>query len=218
MRVGRGFRYHPPIVTRRRLPLSCAWLPRAVAVLALLPLVAGADAVYRWTDADGVIHISSEKPPKGVQAERIEVRSAPGKNSSASAGTRSSSGGTATASRSSATPSQVAEREAVLGSLRNRECVIALESLDRLTSGAQPTNGGEIRRVQQTAELNCSKDPSRRREQEEMAARLRVANGPSCIEARNQLAALLSPGARPTRDQLKAQQDFVDQHCTAPVR
>jgi hypothetical protein len=199
-------------VNRSRPTSPCAWLPRAVAALALLPLVAGADAVYRWTDAEGVIHISSEKPPKGVQAERIEVRSAPGRSSSASAG------GSAAASRSSATPSQVAEREAVLGNLRNRECVIALESLDRLTSGARPTSGDEIRRVQQTADLNCSKDPSRRREQEEMAARLRVANGPSCIEARNRLAAMLSPGSGSTREQLKAQQDFVDQHCTAPVR
>ncbi len=186
--------------------------------LVLLPLVAGADAVYRWTDADGVIHISSDKPPKGVQAERIDVRSAAGKSSSSSAGTRSSSGGSAAATHSSSTPAQVAEREAVLGNLRNRECVIALESLDRLTSGAQPTSGDEIRRLQQTADLNCSKDPSRRREQEEMAARLRVANGPSCLEARNRLAALLSPGAKPTREQLKAQQDYVDQHCTAPVR
>ena len=106
----------------------------------------------------------------------------------------------------------------MLDSLRNRECVIALESLDRLTSGAQPTSAEEIRRLQQTADLNCSKDPSRRREQEEMAARLRVANGPSCLEARSELATMLSPGATPTREQLKAQQDFVDQHCTAPVR
>jgi hypothetical protein len=205
-------------VTLRRPPLPRAWLPLAVAALTLLPLAAGADAVYRWTDADGVIHISSDKPPKGVQAERIEVRSASGKSPSASAGTRNSSGGSAASSRSSATPAQVADRESVLGNLRNRECVIALESLDRLTSGAQPTSGQEIRRVQQTADLNCSKDPSRRREQEEMAARLRVANGPSCLAARNQLATMLSPGARTTREQLKAQQDFVDQYCTAPVR
>lgn len=205
-------------MTQRRLSPPRAWLPRAVATLALLPLIAAADAVYRWTDADGVIHISSEKPPKGVQAERIEVRSTPARSSAGTASTRSPSGGSATASRSSSTPAQVAGRESVLDSLRNRECVIALESLDRLTSGAQPTSAEEIRRLQQTADLNCSKDPSRRREQEEMAARLRVANGPSCLEARSELATMLSPGATPTREQLKAQQDFVDQHCTAPVR
>jgi hypothetical protein len=185
----------------------------------MLPACASADAVYRWTDADGVIHISSEKPPHGVQAERIEVHgTSSGKSAPSGSGTIKWSGGSSTVARSSASPAQVAEREEVLGNLRNRECVIALESLDRLTSGAQATSADEIRRLQQTAELNCSKDPVRRGKQEQMAARLRVANGPTCLEARNRLAELLAPGAKPTREQLKAQQDFVDQHCTAPVR
>ncbi len=183
----------------------------------LVPALAWSDAVYRWTDAEGVIHISSEKPPKGVQAERIDIRSSPSSGKSSSSGNRSSSG-SASAPRSSATPAQVAQREDVLGSLRTRECVIALESLDRLTSGSQPTSAAELRRLQQTAELNCSKDPARRREQEAMAAKLRVANSPSCVEARNRLATLLEPGSKATREQVVAQQDFVESHCTAPVR
>jgi len=183
----------------------------------LVPVLAWSDAVYRWTDAEGVIHISSEKPPKGVQAERIDIRSSPSSSKASSSGNRSSSG-SASAPRSSATPAQVAQREDVLGSLRTRECVIALESLDRLTSGSQPTSATELRRLQQTAELNCSKDPARRREQEEMAAKLRVANSPSCVEARNRLTTLLEPGSKATREQVDAQQDFVESHCTAPVR
>jgi len=183
----------------------------------LVPVLAWSDAVYRWTDAEGVIHISSEKPPKGVQAERIDIRSSPSSSKGSSSGNRSSSG-SASAPRSSATPAQVAQREDVLGSLRTRECVIALESLDRLTSGSQATSAAELRRLQQTAELNCSKDPARRREQEEMAAKLRVANSPSCVEARNRLATLLEPGSKATREQVDAQQDFVESHCTAPVR
>jgi hypothetical protein len=206
-------------VTQRRPTSLRAALLRSIVALAILPACASADAVFRWTDADGVIHISSEKPPRGVQAERIEVHGASsGKSAPSGSGTIKWSGGSSTVARSSASPAQVAEREEVLGNLRNRECVIALESLDRLTSGAQATSAGEIRRLQQTAELNCSKDPARRREQEQMAARLRVANGPTCLEARNRLAELLAPGAKPTREQLKAQQDFVAQHCTAPVR
>ena len=183
----------------------------------LVPVLAWSDAVYRWTDAEGVIHISSEKPPKGVQAERIDIRSSPSSSKASSSGNRSSSG-SASAPRSSATPAQVAQREDVLGSLRTRECVIALESLDRLTSGSQATSAAELRRLQQTAELNCSKDPARRREQEEMAAKLRVANSPSCVEARNRLTTLLEPGSKATREQVDAQQDFVESHCTAPVR
>lgn len=191
---------------------------RAVARVALLLALAAhgvaarADSVYRWVDAEGVIHISSEKPPHGVRAERINVGTASGKHSPAQ-----SSAGSA-GSAPSASPAQLAGRVEVLDSLRTRECVIALEALDRLTSGAQPTSATEIRRLQQTAELNCSKDPARRREQEDMAARLRVANSPACVEARNQLAALLAPGSTAAREQVKSQQDFVDSYCAAPVR
>lgn len=187
--------------------------PALFLVALLLAPVASADAVYRWTDADGVIHISSEKPPAGVQAERIEVRASHGSGSRTSSSARGSA-----AARPAASPQQVAQREEVLGSLRTRECVIALESLDRLTSGSQPTSPAELRRLQQTAELNCSKDPVRRREQEVMAAKLRVANSQTCVDARNRLAALLEPGAKPTREQLKSLQEFVEAHCTAPVR
>ena len=188
-----------------------------LVLLLLVPVLAWSDAVYRWTDAEGVIHISSEKPPKGMQAERIDIRSSPSSIKASSSGNRSSSG-SASAPRSSATPAQVAQREDVLGSLRTRECVIALESLDRLTSGSQATSAAELRRLQQTAEWNCSKDPARRREQEEMAVKLRVANSPSCVEARNRLTTLLEPGSKATREQVDAQQDFVESHCTAPVR
>jgi hypothetical protein len=72
--------------------------------------------------------------------------------------------------------------------------------------------------LKQTAELNCSQDPVRRREQEAMAAKLRVANSPACVAARNQLADMMAPGTAVNRDQLRTQQAFVDEHCTSPVR
>jgi hypothetical protein len=202
-----------------RTPARAALLP-LVLVLVASGTPARADSVYRWVDAEGVIHISSAKPPGGVQAERIEVRSSPSKRpgTGTSRSSGASGGSASSASQPRATPEQVAARDEVLGSLRTRECVIALEALDRLTSGTQPTSTTEIRRLQQTAELNCSKDPARRREQEDMAARLRVANSPACVEARNQLAALLAPGSKAAREQVKAQQDFVDSYCSAPVR
>lgn len=162
--------------------------------------------VYRWVDAEGVTHLSSEKPPAGVKAERIDI---PGTSK------RSSSAASTAAPVSAA---QVAQREELLGSLRTRECVVALEALERKTSGAEPTGAAEIRRLKQTAELNCSQDPVRRREQEAMAAKLRVANSPACVAARNQLADMMAPGAAPNRDQLRTQQAFVDEHCTSPIR
>ena len=184
----------------------------------LLPCCAFGDSVYRWTDAEGVIHISSEKPPAGVKAERIDIKtSSSSKRTPSSSGSRSLSGSSQPAPRP-ASPEQVAGREQLLGQLRTRECVIALEALERKTSAAEPTSASEIKRLKQTADLNCSNDPARRRQQEEMAARLRIANSPSCVEARNKLGDMMAPGSNVPRDQVKAQQAFVDEHCTSPIR
>lgn len=189
-------------------------LAAALLVLAVtLAAPAGAAVVYKWVDPDGTLHLSSEKPPPGVRYERVIVASSESRPAAKASGRGASGSGSSTAS-----PAQVAERSAVLAGLRNRECVIALEALDRMTSGAQPTTADEIRRLQQTVDLNCSPDPARRREQEQMAAKLRVANGPSCVQARNLLGDMLAPGSAFSREQVRAQQQFVDEHCVPPVR
>lgn len=187
----------------------------ATAAVVCTPALA---QVYRWVDEQGVTHLSSEKPPPGVKAERLDI---PGtsKRSTSSRKTGSASTGTTPSSGAgSASAAQVAEREAVLGGLRNRECVIALEALERKTSGTEATSADEIRRLKQTAELNCSRDPARRRQQEDQAQQLRMANSPSCVQARDRLANMMAPDATTPRDQLRSQQEFVDQHCTPPVR
>ena len=188
----------------------------ATAALGLAFALAGpvqAATVYKWVDANGTLHLSSDRPPAGVKYERITVASSPSRPSAMSSGRDAS-----TSSATTASPAQVIERSSVLSSLKNRECVIALEALDRMTSGAQPTSAAEIKRLQQTAELNCSTDPARRRAQEAMAAKLRVANSPSCVQARNLLADMLAPGATFPREQVRSQQQFVDEHCVPPVR
>ena len=193
---------------------------RALATLLTVLLTSSAAfaQVYRWVDEQGVIHLSSEKPPAGVKAERIDIKtSSSSKQSTTGSGNRSSGGSNQPAPRL-ASPEQVAGREQLLGQLRTRECVIALEALDRKTGGTEPSSAAEIRRLKQTADLNCSTDPARRRQQEEMAAKLRVANSPSCVEARNRLADMVAPGSRASRDEVRAQQAFVDEHCTSPIR
>ncbi len=187
-----------------------------MALLLTAGLVASVSAatVYKWVDEDGVVHLSSTKPPAGVKYQAVNVGAASGSGSKTSAG--GSSGGTSRASTTS--PAQAASRSEVLASLRNRECVIALEALDRLTSGTQPTSPQEITRLKQTAAANCSSDPIRRREQEEMAAQLRVANGPECVSARNTLADMSAKRVQATPEQVRAQQAFVDAHCIAPVQ
>jgi len=202
---------------------------RQVAALALLLALAAPAAhaqVYRWVDAEGVIHLSSEKPPAGVKAERIRVggtsrSSAPGPSAGSSAGPPGPAGFAASTSPSRPTPASTVppvEREALLSRLRTRECVIALEALDRKTSGAEPTSTAEIRRLKQTAELNCSDDPERRRREEELASQLRMANSPACDQARDQLWQMLEPGSGAPRERVRSQQSYVDEHCTPPVR
>lgn len=181
----------------------------ACTVLGLASAAIGAP-VYRWVDENGVTHLSSEKPPPGVKAERIEIKSS---SPAQRPGSASGAGGSRPAS-----PEQLAGREEVLSNLKTRECVIALEALDRKTSGAEPTSAAEISRLKQTAEANCSRHPAVRREQEEMAARLRIANGPTCVDARNSLMEMMAPGSSASREQVTAQQAFVDEHCVSPVR
>jgi len=192
-------------------------LPFAALVLLVLatPVVAEAQ-VYRWVDDEGVTHLSSEKPPRGVQAERLDI---PGTTRrSTSSATRTASPGSASAQAPAGPPARQAEREDLLGRLRTRECVIALEALERKTGGAEATSPAEIKRLKQTADLNCSDDPTRRRQQEEMAMQLRMANSPACDEARDRLWNMLEPDSGTPREQLRRQQAYVDGNCTPPVR
>jgi hypothetical protein len=195
-------RHVPSSPGLRRLPLAIAWL----CLAALAGPAQASNTVYRWVDADGVVHLSSTRPPAGVEFEKLTVAST------------KSAKGNASATRPPPGVSPNAQRTRVLASLRNRECVIALEALDRIARRREPVDPTEFKRLQQTADQNCSQDPARRREQEEMAARLRVANSDVCVQARNELADMLEPGRRPQREQLKAQQEFIEVHCKAPVR
>ena len=176
---------------------------------------AAAAAVYKWIDASGVTHLSSEKPPAGVKFERLSVASTRSSSGSGNSGTNSMTSSTRV---SATTPAQTARRNDTVNTLRTRECVMALETLDRLARDGQAVEPAEFTRLQQTADRNCSKDPAERRQQEEQAARLRVSRGDTCVAARDKLAAMLDGTQRPSREQLQTQQEFIESHCTAPVR
>ena len=185
--------------------------PSLLLALAFLVHAGHAATVYRWVDEAGVIHITTEKPPAGVRAEKLDLPTAKETGSP----TRSS----ATQAKAPAvSPAIAAERAEVLDSFKNRECVIALEELDRKTSASEPTSAAELKRLQQTVNGNCSANPDQRREQEDMAVRLRVANGPTCVEARNKLSQMLDGSAVVAKGAVRAQQQFVDDYCTPPVR
>jgi len=171
-----------------------------------------AATVYRWVDEAGVIHITTDKPPAGVRAERLDLPTAKQKPASPT------SSGASQAKAPAVSPALAAERAEVLDSFKNRECVIALEELDRKTSASEPTSAAELKRLQQTVNGNCSANPEQRREQEDMAVRLRVANGPTCVEARSKLSQMLDGSAEVAKGAVRAQQQFVDEYCTPPVR
>jgi hypothetical protein len=196
-------------------PASAACVGFAAVGLLLGAVTAYAStSVYKWTDASGITHLSSDKPPVGTPYERVTLATAkPASKRSGSAG----SSPTRVASAAT-TPEQASRRNEMVTSLQNRECVVALEAIDRMGKSGQAVDPAEFRRLQQTADQNCSKDPVQRGQQEEMAARLRVAKGDTCVDARNKLADMLAPGRKPTREQLKVQQEFIEAHCTAPVR
>jgi hypothetical protein len=199
-----------PVARRVTATLIGALL--AASLLAATP--AHADStVYKWVDEYGTLHLSTSKPPAGVKYQTLKLPTSSGSSARPAGGS-----GAGAAKAPGVSPAQAAQRANVLNSLKNRECVIALEALDRLTTGAQPTSAEEINRLKQTADLNCSKDPTRRREQEDMAAKLRVANGPDCVAARSKLADLLGPGSNASPEQKRAQQAFVDEHCIPPVQ
>jgi len=183
-----------------------------LAAVVLVAHAGHAATVYRWVDEDGVIHITTEKPPAGVRADRLNLPTA-----TETAGSPARSG-SAPVKAAPVSPARAAVRAEVLDSLKNRECVIALEELDRKTSATEPTSAGELKRLQQTVEANCSANPTRRREQEDMAARLRVSNGPTCTEARSRLNQMLETSAGGAQGAMREQQRFVDEYCTPPVR
>ena len=191
----------------------------AVAMLIVVALLSApamaSSTVYKWTDDQGTVHLSTSKPAAGVKYETLKLGATSGQATRQSASGSSAGPGK---SAPAASPAQVGQRSEILSGLKNRECVIALEALDRLTSGTAPTSAAELKRLKQTVDSNCSSDAARRREQEDMAAKLRIANGPECVAARNKLADMMAPGAQATRESRLAQQEFVDENCIAPVR
>ena len=204
----------PAPALRRRLTAVAA-----MATFACLLGLAGeamASSVYKWVDSAGITHLSSDKPPAGVKYERVAL-AAPRKSPSGRSGTSAADAPTGTRI-ATASPEQTARRNEMVTSLRNRECVVALEAIDRMAKGGTAVEPAEFSRLQQTADRNCSQDPAERQQQEAMAARLRMSKGDTCVDARNKLADMLEPGQRPSREQLKTQQEFIESHCTSPVR
>src|SRR6187402_2583461 len=142
----------PTLPEIRACTKPARWAAVVVLILAVAATAAHASsAVYRWVDASGITHLSSEKPPAGIKYERVVLAST-GRASSSSVHPAGPSTGARVTTASAA---QVARRNDVVTTLRTRECVVALESIDRMAKGGQAVDAAEFRRLQQTADLNC---------------------------------------------------------------
>lgn len=63
-----------PAFARGTAACRRAWVLAALLATLALP-AAQAATIYKWTDDAGVTHFSSDPPPEGADAERIEVES-----------------------------------------------------------------------------------------------------------------------------------------------
>jgi hypothetical protein len=86
---------------RSLAPLLC------LALIGLAPL-AQATEVYRWKDANGVTHYG-ERPPEGIQAERVALRPEPSVAPPPSASTEAAASAAAQIDDPNLTPDQRAE-------------------------------------------------------------------------------------------------------------
>lgn len=124
---------------------------RAAALAAMLACgmpAPRAETVYRWMDDDGTLHLSNQKPPAGITAEKFYIRDGP--RPPQPAAQRGST--PARAQVAKASPAQQAARSDALRALQDRQCVIAREGLEALGEDAEPA---ERRRLQQLANQNC---------------------------------------------------------------
>ncbi|MCE3285968.1 MAG: hypothetical protein K0R70_2224 [Steroidobacteraceae bacterium] len=124
----------PRLSRSRAAPCGAAVL---ACVLAWAPAWSAA-AVYKWIDDDGVTHLSSERPPSGIRYERVAVGALGGGKQSTSKPGGDTSGSKGNVRLAAASPEQVARRNAAISELQNRECVVALESMDRLARSGRP--------------------------------------------------------------------------------
>lgn len=97
---------------------------RSTLLLALLAAAlpaAAAQTLYKWTDADGVVHYSATPPPDGARASEVKLRGEPAARDSDTAAAR-------TDADADATDTATADGDAA----RQRNCAIARANIATL--------------------------------------------------------------------------------------
>lgn len=114
--------------------------------LALAPLMVSAASVYRWTDADGVIHFG-DRQPTGVETEQISVRSGQPGSASTGKSARQQLDELEQRQQQASKESAAADAAATRQAQRKTNCEAAQKNLEiiRNNSRIRINEGGQLR-------------------------------------------------------------------------
>ncbi len=137
---------------------------RSTLLLALLAAAlpaAAAQTLYKWTDADGVVHYSATPPPDGARASEVKLRGEPAARDSDTAAAR-------TDADADATDTATADGDAA----RQRNCAIARANIATLKASDEVRLGDaasapltpeqratELARMEKLADALCDDAP-----------------------------------------------------------
>jgi hypothetical protein len=203
-------------------------VPRRFLVLLgialLLPCVLG--TTYKWTDAQGQVHLTDTPPPAGVPYETV---AAPHTHTVAPAVAQPPVEPAVAAPPAAVPPPQEDKRAAaVTAAVRDDErCVEALFQLQLLVGKYKvykgpddarrylddPDRPAEIERLTRERDESCSKDPQLQGSQKRRAAQLFQTLHPDCREAREKLRNMQRPSARSSPGDIAEQREYVAGFC-----
>lgn len=139
---------------------------RSTLLLALLAAAlpaAAAQTLYKWTDADGVVHYSATPPPDGARASEVKLRGEPAARDSDTAAARTDAEADA-----DATDTATADGDAA----RQRNCAIARANIATLKASDEVRLGDaasapltpeqratELARMEKLADALCDDAP-----------------------------------------------------------
>lgn len=137
---------------------------RSTLLLALLAAAlpaAAAQTLYKWTDADGVVHYSATPPPDGARASEVKLRGEPAARDSDTAAARNDAD-------ADATDTATADGDAA----RQRNCAIARANIATLKASDEVRLGDaasapltpeqratELARMEKLADALCDEAP-----------------------------------------------------------
>lgn len=139
---------------------------RSTLLLALLAAAlpaAAAQTLYKWTDADGVVHYSATPPPDGARASEVKLRGEPAARDSDTAAARTDADADADATDTAAADGDAA---------RQRNCAIARANIATLKASDEVRLGDaasapltpeqratELARMEKLADALCDDAP-----------------------------------------------------------